>query len=496
MIYELRRVLGSQDTFGQLLLACALGLILGGGLVLASPTLVFVGMVALVGGIIVVQRPEIAMLAMLIAYSTVVNVNVLPLIPIGVGSLNILDATLIGLLGLIVVRWMVEPDFRLRRTPMDLPLLVFYGAAALATVIAIMRSSVDFTMAVREMRYITYYIAFFVVTNLVREKPQLDFLIKGFFILAGVTAIMMIVQAVIGYATPIVYGRVEEFAQAGSRVEGISRIIPAGRYLILIAFNCYTLRAMLHWPVKLLEFCYWLLLLAALILTFNRNFWVISALVVVLFFILATPAIRRNVVKFSLVISLIGALSIAALPLAGNSTFGQVLSSAAERVLSIFDTRTYQGRFQGDPVASSLDFRKLENQYILPQIVPPPLLGSGMGARYRPTDPRLDYERYDGRAYVHNAHFWLILKAGLVSYLALMLTMLLLIVRGVRYWRAMPTAKYQAIMLGFSLSAIGLLFSAIVDPLLTDLSWSPVCAVILGVNEVLIHMYGQQEKQQ
>ena len=83
----------------------------GTGLLLSAASLWFsplwtLGALAM-GGLILAtfKRPEIALLGILIATSSIVFENRLPLIPIGIGSLHIPDVILLALLGLIALRW-------------------------------------------------------------------------------------------------------------------------------------------------------------------------------------------------------------------------------------------------------------------------------------------------------------------------------------------------------------------------------------------------------
>jgi hypothetical protein len=73
------------------------------------------------------KRPEIGLLGILIATASIVFEERLPLLSAGGISLHIPDLLLLGSLGLIAVRWLFAPEFRIVRTPLDRPLLIFYG---------------------------------------------------------------------------------------------------------------------------------------------------------------------------------------------------------------------------------------------------------------------------------------------------------------------------------------------------------------------------------
>ena len=126
----------------------------------------------------VLKRPEVAVVGILIATSSIVFEGQIPRVSIGI-SFHLSDFFLLGLIGLVFVRSLVEPEFRLVRTPLDLPLLLLVGFTVLSTLIAIFQSSVEAELARRAIRVFTYYLTFFAVTQLIRERRQLNFLLNS-----------------------------------------------------------------------------------------------------------------------------------------------------------------------------------------------------------------------------------------------------------------------------------------------------------------------------
>ena len=126
----------------------------------------------------ILKRPEVALLGILVATSSIVYEDQLPRISFGI-SLHISDILLLTLFGIVFTRWLVEPNFRIVQTPMDLPLLIFFGAPLLPTAIALYQSTVDAETVRRAFRIFSYYLTFFIITQLVKERRQLDLLIRG-----------------------------------------------------------------------------------------------------------------------------------------------------------------------------------------------------------------------------------------------------------------------------------------------------------------------------
>jgi O-antigen ligase len=137
---------------------------------------------------------------------------------------------------------------------------------------------------------------------------------------------------------------------------------------------------------------------------------------------------------------------------------------------------------------SSLQWRFIENEYALTQIISHPLLGIGLGANYRPWDPRIDHPRmgWDARGFIHNGHLWTLLKTGLLGYVSLMWLSVVFLIRGFRYWRSISNLEMRGIMLGFTLAYMGLLIAAIVNGIFRNWIWTPVIGIMMGFNEVVL----------
>ena len=479
--HKLVKLIASRDSPFQLVLACGVGLLLGVACLWFSPLWVLGALTVGGLGFATLKRPEIALLAILVATSSIVFEDRLPLIPIGIGSLQIPDILLLGLLGLIALRWLVEPDFKIIRTPLDLPLLAFYGMALLSTFTAIGQSSVETHLAIRAIRVVTYYLTFFIVTNLVRDSRQLTTLLKGLHLLAAITAAAMIAQFVLGEAVSLLPGRVETLWIQGRAYSGVFRILPPGQSLILVAFiaTTATLVSNRFGPMSMLRFLHWSLLGLVVVLTFNRSFWVQTTLALFLLGCLVGRRNRQSLIAWGLVAAVLGAVVLfLALQKPG--------SQAAGLVGAFFGRLGTLGE-RGTLREGSLQFRYIENEYALSQIRSHPLIGLGFGARYRPRDTRLDWgEEWDAEAYIHNGHLWILLKSGPLGYLCLLWLSLAFLIRGFKHWRRVRDGQMKATVLGFTLTYLGVLIGAFVNPMFMQRFWTPVIGIMMGVNEVVL----------
>ncbi len=437
--------------------------------------------------LVAVRRPEFGLLLILVATSTVIPEDRLPLISIGMGSLHVPDLLLVTSLGLILVRALTEPDFKIVHTPIDLPLLVFYGMALLSTIFEIASLPGEFNNGLRGIRPFTYYLTFFVVTNLVREDRQLRVLIKGLFLLAILVGAMMILQFALGDSVSILPGRVEALRTQNAQYQDVTRVLPPGQSVILVAFITSIVILIMN---KLKSARVWTVLLcgvsgAAVILTFNRSFWLGAMLALSVLAWLVRGRDRLRLVGWGLVVAVL--LVAAAVPalMDSKSVAAKIVNAAVERLSSL-------GGVDKVLADSSLRWRDVEYEYALPQLTSHLVVGLGMGAKYRPWDPRLDGRNLNdpsipySRGYIHNGHLWIWLKAGLLGYLSLLWLSLLFLSRGFKCWRRVTDPWRRSVVLGFTLAYFGALAGSWVNPIFAQWYWAPVIGIMAGVNELVL----------
>jgi O-antigen ligase/transposase-like protein len=468
------------------------GVLIGGMMLVLAPLW---GVLLVVGAglvLVMLKRPELGLLAILVLISSIIFESELPLIPLPVGSLHIPDIILLGLLGLIVVRRLVEPDFRLVRTPLDLPLLAFYGVTLLCTVLAVSRTPLAFEAARRSLRIVSYYLVFFVVTNLIRDRQQVMVLVQGVFLVAMLVAGVMLVQFSLGTSVAILPGRVETMGiQGEGSYTGIARILPPGQSILLVSFmSTVTLLVLGRLrPVTLFRLVQIVLLGVGLVLTFQRNFWIMVLLGWVLALGVARGAERRRMIGWFSGAGLVVLVLVLVLGFYPESQPAQVVGAAGDRFRTLVGEQVIT-----DP---SLRQRDVEYEYALPQIAAHPLTGLGAGARYRPFDPRIDWRGgFDGRAYIHNGHLWIMLQSGLIGYGCLVWVSLLFMTRGLRAWRRIPDPDLRGLVLGFTLVTLTGLAGNITSPMFMQWFWVPVYGLMFGANEVIIRLTLPHEVQE
>lgn len=472
----------------QMTVAAFLGLILGIACVKFSGFLILGIMLAGLFLYAILKRPELALLGILISTSSIVFEDQLPMFSAGGISLHIPDFLLLGMLALIIVRWLVEPNFKLVRTPLDWPLLIFIAVTLLSTFISLYQSSVPAEEARRWIRVLFYYLTFFIVTNLVRDRRQLNLLLNGIFMLATVVAAVMLAQYLLGSSVTLLPGRVESLNTQGVDYAEITRILPPGLSIVLVAFIttfCILLQEKDQPFVRLKIFQSGLLGMA-LIFTFLRSYWAALMMVMVLLLFIIKGYERQKLLNWGIVLVFLASIFLLIISNIPDSNAAGLLGASRERLNTVFEVETYQGR------DASFSWRVVENGYALETIAANPWIGLGMGFSYRPWDRRLDGPAvssagYDFRKHIHNGHFWILLQSGLIGYLAFLWLSFTFVIRGLKHWRNIANDRLGGVVLGLTLAYLAIFIAAALNSTFMMWQWTPVLGIIFGINELILH---------
>jgi hypothetical protein len=455
------------------------GLLLGVACVFVSPSRTLVGLLGLGFILLVFKRPELLPLAYLLATSSVTRVTKALSVSLGFGTLYVTDAFLVLIFGLVVARALAESDFKILSTPLDWPLLLFAGASFVSTGVAISTGSLPWKQSLGEVRTVMGYLLFFGVTNLVRDKRQLKLLVRGLIVIAGMVAVATIAQYVMGQSEAILAGRIEGLDTEGELIAGVTRVIPPGQSLLVVGFTFVFVTLVLDRSglSDTLRASVLGLLGTAILMTFFRASWVAVGLTVAVVVGLAGGRDRKRVVQLGIVAAIAVGGVAGAVALDPESRGGEFIRAAVGRLGSLANRATYE-----DP-GSSLRWRDFEYSYAVPHIMASPVVGLGLGARYRPFVPPRDYAGFDGRDFIHNGHVWVLLKGGLLAYIGLMAFSIGVVHRGLKGWRRLEDPSMRGIAAACALVFVGMLIVSIVEPYIMTPSWTPVLGVVAGINE-------------
>jgi hypothetical protein len=306
--------------------------------------------------------------------------------------------------------------------------------------------------------------------------------VRGISFLGTVVALAMVAQYILGASISLLPGRVETLITQGTSYSGITRILPPGQSLILLSFVTSTTTIILEESksFRIFRFLQIGLLGAAVIFTFNRSYWVMVILAMAALAYMAKREHRHRFVVFGFIALLLVGILVSTAFVEPESPFARLLSAYFDRLATLGNANTLK--------ESSLRFRYVENEYVIPNIISHPLLGLGLGSRYRPFDPRIDHlgMQFDMRRYIHNAHFWIMMKTGLLGYASFIWLSTAFLVRGFRYWRLVPNIQLKSYVLGSTLTYLGVLLGAVVNPMLIQWFWVPVIGMMMGINEVIL----------
>ena len=76
-------------------------------------------------------------------------------------------------------------------------------------------------------------------------------------------------------------------------------------------------------------------------------------------------------------------------------------------------------------------------------------------------------------------------RGGALAYAFWVWLSVVFVARGLKYWRFVPDAQMGGAVLGFTLSYVGILFVAVVDPVFSQWYWTALLGIMMGMNEVI-----------
>lgn len=479
----------SMQVIMQLLAAILIGLAIGYGSLEFTPTVVFGLLVVFLLLFIVLKRPEIALVGILILTSSILFEDQMPRISFGI-SIHLSDILLFGMLGLTVIRYLVERKFAPFRTPLDVPLLIFIGVTIVSTLIAIFQLSVEPELARRSIRVFSYYLTFFIVTQLVRETHQLKLLLTCILLIAVVVSLAMVAQFILGSSIQILPGRVEALVTQDTTFDDITRILPPGWSTIMVSFMVIV--CLLAEDKPQLRVAYYLFLLLifglALVLTFLRSYWGAITGVIVLWIVMLKGDERSRFFSGVLSLIFIGTIILLLVFVDPESRAARLVYASMDRFATLGEVDTFQG------ADSSLNWRIIENQYAYVAISEHPLIGLGMGTPYRPLDYRLDYRNADGTitsgsSFIHNGHLRILIQSGILGYFCFVWLSGLFMYRGFKFWRIIYHDQMRAVVMGNLLVYLAILISAVANSTFMQWRWTPLLGMMFGINEVIYRFY-------
>ena len=447
-----------RRTVGYICLAVVIGVIVGVAIAWLPTMLALALVPAALLAWWITLRPEIGLLILMAITGGLINYDDLPYLSLGPISLHVTDILLLYLLGVALIRLLVQRDFKYVSTRLDAPLVAFYILAMLSVVTAIVQFHVAPNIAIREFRIVTYWLAFWPVTQLIRTPRQLKTLFNGLVVLAVVMTIFVTLQMVVP-SLPLVRVSSETLVTAGRESAGVSRVWITGErliYVMLIVAMCVALLTQSTRTRRifgLVAIC----LLVWLFLSFQRNYWFTTAVALVILGLMVKWSDRLRALRWGIFAAL---AIIIVLSIPGNPLLPWA-QAAVDRATSVqASTLAYD---------TSAILRETEIEYGLRKVAEYPVFGVGIGNDYRPWIRRFDY--FPGAVtdhglvwYCHNAYLWIWVKMGTPALICFLWLCGTFVYRGLRNWQRLPDTHWRAVTLGFTLAFIGQMLSNLVAP--------------------------------
>ena len=429
------------------------------------------------------SRPDLVILLMLTISSSIIDPRAIPSISVGF-RFTAVEMCLILLLGLVVARFLSsrgETDFV--RTPLDLPLLLFFAASTISFFNALYNLGETRGWLVPYWRVLFDYLVFFAVTNLVRTRQQLVTLVSGLLVMTTIMAALMIVQGAVGPSVKVIPNASLGYATAfDQEFVGVTRVLPAGVSLIFIMLFPALI---LHTTPEYLRARKWLslipllLLPVAIALTFNRTWWAGTLVSLIILLFISPASQRKKLIIFMCVLVMILSLSVyflnAYIPRTGN-----IVEALYLRAASFFAVARIESG-GGD------EWRLRENEAAMIRIKEHPLLGVGPGGKLRH-----EWWLGDGfTRFMHNSYLFILADLGILGFLPFLWFSVAYLVRGFVFGLTLQDPVLKGWVLGLTLGYIALLIAGAAGAELVGWHTTPVIGVMLGVNEVAIKL-GQQ----
>jgi hypothetical protein len=297
------------------------------------------------------------------------------------------------------------------------------------------------------------------VANLKVEPSRLRLALGGLFALA-------IVKALLGIA--------EVALHKGISIEGSANLTyyePTANWVIMLALLGIVVAAVARLRPPLWMLLGSPLLIAAMVLSYRRSFWIATVLGLVLVILLAlSPVGRRLLVPAGLVVA-------ASIWLLGSINF-QSQSPIVRRAASLSPSslsKNVEDRYRLD-----------ERANVLGDLEKKPVTGLGMLVPWEAGTRPLPVEHEDARQYVHFALLWWWMKLGIFGLLAYPLLLFAMARLAWKVWRRSAEAMFRAFGLASLCGVAGLLAAETTATFTgTDLRFTVVLAAQIGLLALL-----------
>jgi len=448
-------------------------------------------------------RPEFGLLAIIFLTSSFLPADIVDMrLPIG-GGLDLRDLTLLGMFGLLGFRGLARKALWVPWWPVGVPLLTFLGFAIFSAAYALFFQRVEANWALNDLRILMYYAVFFVTGWAITRRRQLTILIAGLFLIADLTAGIVLLQQFLGTENRLLaamsdthWGLWQQGAASGGF--GIVRVVPPGHvlmYFMMVIALCLMVFARKNRRLRAIFALQFLYLNVGLLLTYTRAQWIAATIALGMIFIALIPAYKAQLARylvigisvFLLAYSLLGAGLQESID---NVPFVNVLTA---RVLSILTPSETLGSL-------SITWRLFETEEALRSIAERPLLGVALGNSYR--DVTLLRGEASGQftgslaagtlsrftRFIHNSYLSIAVKMGLPALISYLCFCVAFLVSSWQLYRNLSERYLKAIVLAVLAGFVGLLQWSILHQHFVETESTSVVGLMVGLTASILYI--------
>lgn len=392
--------------------------------------------------------PELAAVGLVAAVFGVLPDFLLPSIPVGGGRLNAEDLGIPLLLCLLIVKHArnLGPSLAPLR-PYVVPLGTLIFVAALSALLAVLYKTAPVKDVLNESRPYFVWLMFPILCLSTSDEQSFRRLLYALFALALVLAIGVTTQSFTGIT---LFGKGQE-VRALYTLGGVNRDVlrstTPGMFVmagaLVFCFAAYA-KEQIRRPVVLASLS--AVLGCGLLVGFGRGMWLSVFIGVLLLALYSRKASYSKLVIMLLLASSVGAAAMLVLKPEYADAFVARLFSVTEEIES----------------GSSFGRRTEENHYAMQRVMESPILGVGLGGRYKPDNKESLVWEAQSR-YIHNAYMNVLVKTGVPGLLAALLFVAVAIRRS---WGALrhPSENQAVTFAAFWVILTTTVFTSITQP--------------------------------
>jgi O-antigen ligase len=425
---------------------------------------------AVVGGALILKRPELGALSILVAVAVVPRGTLFEWgLPLAGGNAKVTDLLLAATLASWLAGRVLRPDrYRLPSTTTVVLLLGVLALALIGLATAHGRGS-PLKLGLLELRPLLSYLLVFPLVSGIRSARDFRLGLGAVLLAAATSAVVTIVRYVQGA------GDLATFSDGAFRITDTVFLYQLLGLIWCAVGLAYSSSARIRRVLLVLM----VLQLAGLFVTFQRGAWIAAIIAAPVVYLLLPRRRRRRLVSWSLPVVVIAAVGIVAVNSLSEKGVSDPLAAGLRRLSSL-------GSYQRDV---SSRYRVAEWTRAAEEIQAQPIGGIGLGSSITFVNPMYSPE-YDTNGftfstyYIHNSYVWFALKLGVIGALLFFALIVRAFVMALRSYRTPRGPTLHAIAVGVLASLVALGVLAASGPHFNDDNATPAVAALIALAEV------------